>query len=134
MDRTMTISDIYVFNDPTWSNLDLTGWKVEALDGEIGAVDEKTRDLGVNALIVDTGPWIFGKKVMVPAGAVSRIDEIDHRCFVNLTKDQIQHAPEFNDSLVTDRRYHDELGTYYEQHVTNRPAGPDYGADDRPLS
>jgi hypothetical protein len=131
MDRTTTVTDVYVWTDPTWSSLDLSGYHVEAVDGEIGAIDDKTYEIGANALVVDTGPWIFGKKVMLPVGVINRIDEHDHRLFVNLTKEQIQSAPEFDESRFRDTVYRDELGTYYG---TNRPAGPDFGKDDSAFS
>ena len=51
---------------------DLTGYYVEALDGSIGKIDETSTDVNRSYLIVDTGPWIFGKKVMLPAGVVQR--------------------------------------------------------------
>jgi hypothetical protein len=134
MDRTTTTTRTYAFTDPTWSSLDLSGFHVEALDGGIGAVDGTTYEVGTDSLVVDTGPWIFGKKVMLPAGVISRIDPDDHRIWVNLTKEQIQNAPEFDDSLRTDHGYRDQVGTYYEPYMAagaNRPAGPDFGKDDR---
>ena len=128
MDRnTATISEIWVYKQPTWSSLDLSGFHVEAMDGEIGSVDNDTYEVGTDSIVVDTGPWIFGKKVMLPAGVINRVDESDKRIFVNLTKDQIQNAPEFDANLFRDRTYRDEVGTYYG---ANRPAGPDFGRDD----
>jgi hypothetical protein len=127
MDRTTTISEIWVYREPTWSSVDLSGFHVEAVDGEIGTVDNDTYEIGGDALVLKTGPWIFGKKVMLPVGVIDRIDEMDRRLWVNLTQDAIKSAPEFDDALFRDRTYRDELGTYYG---TNRPAGPDYGRDD----
>ena len=49
---------------------DLTGYKVEAIDGDIGKIDEASNEVGSACIVVDTGPWIFGKKVMIPAGIV----------------------------------------------------------------
>ncbi|MBD0291736.1 MAG: PRC-barrel domain containing protein, partial [Thermoleophilia bacterium] len=46
---------------------DVVGFSVEATDGGIGKVDEATYDVGQSYLVVDTGPWIFGKKVLLPA-------------------------------------------------------------------
>jgi hypothetical protein len=129
MHRSATLTEMYVFNEPTWANIDLSGFHVEATDGEIGAVDSATYEVGSDALVVDTGPWIFGTKVMLPVGVIHRIDENDRRIWVNLTKDQIKNAPEFDKSRFRDITYRDELGTYY-----NRPAGPDYGKDDRGLT
>jgi len=98
--------------DPT-SGRDLTGYGVEALDGSIGKIDEASNDVGASFLIVDTGPWIFGKKVMLPAGVVQRVDEDDEKVWVNRTKDEIKNAPEFDDSVLSDRGYRDSLGSYY---------------------
>ena len=90
MDRTATISEIYVFVEPAWASLDLSGYHVEGVDGEIGTVDETTYEIGADALVVNTGPWIFGKKVMLPVGVINRVDESEQKVFVTLTKDQDQ--------------------------------------------
>ncbi|HSI97668.1 MAG TPA: hypothetical protein VK926_04845 [Gaiellaceae bacterium] len=95
------------------TNVDLTGFDVEALDGSIGKVDEATYETGRSYLVIDTGPWIFGKKVMLPAGVVRSVDEADERVFVNRTKDEIKSSPEFDDSLVSDESYRGQLGSYY---------------------
>jgi hypothetical protein len=73
--------------------LDLTGYGVEALDGSIGKIDETSNDVGSAYLVVDTGRWIFGKKVMLPAGVVSRVDGDEEKVFVNRTKEQIKDSP-----------------------------------------
>jgi hypothetical protein len=130
--HTDTILDIYVYPDQRWSTMDLSGFSVEATDGGIGKVDEASHEIGTGYLIVDTGPWIFGKKVMVPAAAITRIDENDRRVWLSLTKDEIQSAPEFDESTYRDQGFRDELGTYYSDRIgLNRPTGPDYGKDDR---
>jgi hypothetical protein len=112
--RTMT--DIWTYRDTaSLGTADLTGFSVEALDGEIGSVDEATWDVGSSYLVVDTGPWIFGKKVMLPAGVIDRIDLDGERVFVSRTKDEIQNAPEFDEVGYRDETYRSDLGTYYEQ-------------------
>jgi hypothetical protein len=112
--------------DPT-SGRDITGYGVEALDGSIGKIDEANNDVGQSYVIVDTGPWIFGKKVMLPAGVIQRVDENDETVWVNRTKDQIKDAPEYDDSMMGDTGYHDELGSYYG------PGGTGYRDWDSPL-
>jgi hypothetical protein len=92
---------------------DLTGYSVEALDGSIGKVDEATYETAKSYLVVDTGPWIFGKKVMLPAGVVRQIDSGAEVVYVNRTKDQIKSSPEFDDMLVGDESYRGRLGSYY---------------------
>ena len=100
-------SDVWTYRSTTdlGSNVDVSGYEVEATDGSIGKVDEATYETGRSYLVVDTGPWIFGKKVMLPAGVVRGIDETDEKVFVNRTKDQIKNAPEFDDSLKRDETY-----------------------------
>jgi PRC-barrel domain len=98
---------------PDISSADIAGYEIEALDGSIGKVDEATYDAGASYIIVDTGPWIFGKKVMLPAGVVRDIDDNEKTVYVNRTKDQIKDAPEFDDSLTDDEAYRNRLGSYY---------------------
>jgi hypothetical protein len=93
---------------------DLIGYKVEARDGSIGKVDEATNATGRSWVVVDTGPWIFGRKVMIPAGTIQRIDPEDRKVFVNLTKDQIKDSPEFEESRFDDD-YRTRLGEYYDR-------------------
>jgi hypothetical protein len=93
--------------------VDLSGFKVEARDGDIGKVDEATTEAGGSFLVVDTGPWIFGKKVMIPAGVVRDVDLDAEHVFVDLTKDQIKSAPEFDEDLYRDENYRRDLGGYY---------------------
>ena len=93
--------------------VDIAGYSVEALDGGIGKVDEATYDVGSSYIVVDTGPWIFGKKVLLPAGVIDRIDEPDETIYVNRTKDQIKDSPEFDESNYRDESYRSEVGSYY---------------------
>jgi PRC-barrel domain len=92
---------------------DLTGFSIAAVDGDIGRVDEATYETGESYLVVDTGPWIFGRKVMLPAGVVERIDTGEKTVYVDRTKDQIKDAPEYYDAFTENAEYREELGRYY---------------------
>jgi hypothetical protein len=94
-------------------NLDLTGFSVEATDGGIGKVDEATFDTSRSYIVVDTGPWIFGKKVLLPAGVVQRVDLDSETVFVNRMKDEIKNAPEFDETTYRDDAYRSRIGEYY---------------------
>lgn len=83
-------------------DFDLTGYGVEAIDGPVGKVDEATYELRSSYVVVDTGPWILGKKVVLPAELIQQVDEADQKIYVDRTKDEIKQAPEFDDSLVED--------------------------------
>ena len=116
----MTTSDLWTHRDSTIASTDLTGFSVEAIDGSIGKIDEATNEVGSSYIVVDTGPWIFGKKVLLPAGVIDRIDTADEKVYVNRTQDEIKNAPEFDESSYRDMQYRDEVGTYYG------PGGPGY--------
>lgn len=92
---------------------DLAGFKVVAADGDIGKVDKATNEVGASYVVVDTGPWILGKKVMLPAGVIRDVDFDDEKIFVNRTKEQIKNAPEFDEAHFRDSGYRDQLGGYY---------------------
>jgi hypothetical protein len=94
-------------------NLDLTGFSVEATDGGIGKVDEATYETSRSYIVVDTGPWIFGKKVLLPAAVVERVDLDSQTVFVNRTKDEIKNAPEFDEATFRDEAYRSQVGDYY---------------------
>lgn len=120
MERSHTTTEPWTYRDVDTLGVDMTrgadvvGFDVEATDGGIGKIDEATYDVGSSYIVVDTGPWIFGKKVMLPAGIVERIDHDDRTAFVSVTKDQITNAPEFDETTYRDEQYRGELGTYYE--------------------
>jgi hypothetical protein len=109
----MATRDLWTYGETVRPGGDLSGYDVEATDGGIGKIDEATYDEGTSCLVVDTGPWIFGKKVLLPAGIVESVDHDDEKVHVNRTKDEIKNAPEYNDALFTDDAYRSELYTYY---------------------
>jgi ribosomal 30S subunit maturation factor RimM len=80
MERTYTTTEPLTYRDvdtlgvDMTRGVDLTGFEIEATDGGIGKIDEATYDVGSSYVVVDTGPWIFGKKVMLPAAVIQRVD------------------------------------------------------------
>ena len=89
---------------------DLVGYDVEATDGSIGKIDEASNVASSSYLVVDTGFWIFGKKRLIPAGVITRVDDDDRKVFVSMTKDQIKSAPDFE---ARDRDDRDRYDSYY---------------------
>ena len=113
----MATTDVWTYRETRWTDTDVVGYSVEALDGSIGKVDEASNDVGRSYIVVDTGPWIFGKKVMLPAGVIRDVDRDDEKVFVNRTKDEIKNAPEFDADRYDDdtygQTYRGDLGRYY---------------------
>lgn len=94
---------------------DLAGYKVEALDGEIGSVDRASYATGDSWLVVDTGPWIFGRKVLLPAGTVQHIDHIEGKMYIDRDKAQVEHSPSYDPETFDDPEYRARVARYYEQ-------------------
>lgn len=113
-ERSQSTADIWTFSESSLDAASLVGFSVEATDGGIGKIDEATGEAGRSQLIVDTGAWIFGKKVLLPAGVVDRVDLDEETVFVNRTKDEIKNAPEYDsDMLPDDEQYRSRVGEYY---------------------
>lgn len=90
----------------------VVGFSVRATDGDIGKVDDARMELGGSYIIVDTGLWIVGRRVMLPAGTIEGIDWNEQKVYVDRTKDQIQDSPELTNT-PPDQDYRDTLNSYY---------------------
>ena len=111
--RTGTTTDMWTYR-AGMVGTDLVGFSVEALDGGIGKIDKATDEAGRSSVVVDTGPWILGKKVLLPAGIIDRVDLDAETVFVSRTKDEIKNAPEFDPATgLRDDEYRNRLGGYY---------------------
>ena len=101
----------------------VVGYRVETVDGHIGKIDEASTLVGDSYLVVDTGPWIFGKKVLMPAGTVSNVDKAEKRVYVDRTKRQIKDAPEFDPDTYNTPEYREKLSGYYNDTYGVVPGG-----------
>ena len=113
----MTTNNVWTYRTETAAATDqakLVGYDVEAADGGIGKIDEDTTETSRRYVVVDTGFWIFGKKRLIPAGVVTRVDHDDRKVYVSMTKDQIKQAPDYDESMTTnDDAYYDKYSDYY---------------------
>ena len=103
------------------ATVDVIGFGVEATDGEIGKVDSASYAADDGWIVVDTGPWIFGKKVMLPAGVLDEIDYESRTIRVRRSKEEIKGAPEYGGSQAADRGYRDALDGYYSSPIDRQP-------------
>ena len=118
--------DVWTYREEQVGDIDLTGFSVQARDGSIGKIDEATYDVGRSYLVVDTGPWIFGRKSVLPAGVVERVDPATETIFVGLAKDEIKNAPELEElGGQLDDTSRERLGSYYGQPTTTRGRSDD---------
>jgi hypothetical protein len=112
-------NEVWRYRSEGGSISDLEGFDVAASDGTIGHVEKALETDRLSYVIVDTGPWIFGKKVLLPAGVVDRVDPQERTVHVALTKQQIKDAPQYDpDDRGPDDEEDDRIGTYYAPLVT----------------
>jgi hypothetical protein len=107
----MTETTIWAFPGHV-TDRQLDGFEVRAPDGTVGTVDKATYDVGASYLVVDTGPWIFGMRVLLPAGVIQRVDRDAGVVHVGRTRDEIRSAPEFEAGPVSDV-YRERIGAHY---------------------
>jgi len=120
-----------VTRDPASSVPDVTGFDVEALDGQIGKVDEATYDNDRGALVVDTGFWIFGKKRMLPAGVIQAIDPDERKLLLSCTKDDVKGAPDYEDARRDDPESRAAVAAHYAS-LRGDPIAPTPGIEHQP--
>lgn len=98
------------------SSREVCGYAIEASDGEIGHVEDFVLDdetFVLRYVVVDTQNWLTGRKVLVAAPWVERVDWPERALHVNLTKQQIKDAPEFDPAEPVNRRYEARLYDFY---------------------
>jgi hypothetical protein len=89
------------------------GWDVEARDGQLGTVGEARFENGGAYVVVDTGTWIFGEKVLLPAGLVGRVDDDSKTLHVDVTRDQVEAAPAFDADGYQEQDYREAIAFHY---------------------
>ncbi|MFE5812702.1 PRC-barrel domain containing protein [Streptomyces sp. NPDC056479] len=92
----------------------LTGFTVQATDGVIGQVDRQADDTPLRHLVVDTGAWVFGRSLLIPAGTVTGIDMEARTIAVGCSRAAAKAAPRFTtDRETLDPDYLSAVGAYY---------------------
>jgi len=91
---------------------DYGGYKVVANDGEIGHIDSFAIAPDESHLVVDTGGWLFGRMSLIPAAAVRVVNHESQTVQIDLTKQQIKDAPEYDKSAGYGP-YRDAATEYY---------------------
>ncbi len=94
----------------------VTGYYLDATDGEIGHVDGFVVDdeaWAIRYIEVATRNWWPGKKVLVSPAWIERVSWTDSKVYVALSRKAIQDAPEYVESVAITREYEDRLYSHY---------------------
>lgn len=95
----------------------LIGYTITATDEEIGSVDDfyfDERTWTVRYLVVDTGSWFSGKKVLISQDALGQPFWDNESFPVNLTKKQIEESPSIDLAKPISRQHEAQLSSYYD--------------------
>ncbi len=107
--------------DPHLRSVDeVAGYRIAAEDGEIGHVEDflyQTDDWTVKYLVVDTRNWLPGKNVLVSIAWLKAVDWSGGNVEVDLAREKIKEAPEFDPDEPVDDQYETALYDYYGQSV-----------------
>lgn len=98
------------------STREVFGYRLHARDGEIGQVkDFIIEDEAWNILymVVDTGGWLSGRKVLVSPNWVEQVSWLEKRVHIDLNRDTIQNSPEYDPSVPLDKTYESRLYQHY---------------------
>ena len=95
---------------------ELNGYHVHATDGTIGKVAEFFFDdekWGIRYLVVDTGKWLSGRKVLISPAAL-RQPEWEKREFpVSLTREMVETSPAIDTDKPVARQHESDLHRHY---------------------
>ena len=99
-----------------WNASVIKGYAIEASDGDIGTVSDFLFDDAswlVRWLVVDTGNWLSGRKVLLPPSVLGRLYAKDRVFAVKLTKEQIKDSPEIDTDRPVSRQMETSVYDYY---------------------
>ncbi len=94
---------------------DFLGFDLYSGNDKIGSVDNLLVDETGNFryFVINTGVWVFGKKVLLPIGR-ARISYQDHRIYAdNLNRSQIENLPEYDESATVDASHEEKVRGVY---------------------
>ncbi len=95
---------------------DLKGYAVGATDGAIGHVDDFYFDdeaWVVRYLVVDTGGWLSGRKVLISPMAIGKPNWTDKVLPVSVTKEQVRNSPDIDTEKPVSRQQEIQYSGYY---------------------
>ena len=94
----------------------IDGYFIAASDGHLGTVSDFLFDdvsWLVRWLVVDTGSWLSGRKVLLPAFALGHLDAERREFAVRLTMQQVKDSPDIDTMRPVSRQVEANIYDYY---------------------
>ena len=99
-----------------WSLSVINGYSIAARDGRLGAVSDflfEDDTWQVRWLVVDTGKWLSGRKVLLPPSILGRIDPDEREFSVKVTMQQVRDSPDIDSDRPVSRQMETNIYDYY---------------------
>jgi sporulation protein YlmC with PRC-barrel domain len=113
---TLTEREIEKESENLRSAMEMKGYHIEASDGSIGHIEDFVIDAEswtIRFVEIDTKNWWPGKKVLISCEWVDKIDWADSKMWVDMSKEKIKKAPEYEPGMPITRDYETQLFEYY---------------------
>jgi uncharacterized protein YrrD len=99
---------------------EVTGYHVQATDGDIGhvqdlLVDEASWTIGY--FLVDTSNWWFGQHVLVSPSSVKEVDWSERHVRLEITRERVKSSPSWRPGQDLDDDLQRRLHTHYNSNV-----------------
>ncbi len=94
----------------------IRGYDIVAKDDEIGDVHDFLFDdhsWKLRYLVIDTGNWLPGRRVVVSPESIESIDGVDEKVAVKLTKDEIRNSPGIANDAPVSRQHEIALADHF---------------------
>ncbi len=95
---------------------DLDGFAIHTADGDIGETAElyfDDKQWVIRYLVVETGSWLFSKKVLLSPMSITEIHTEAKMLNVSITKEQVKNSPDIDTEKPVSRQYEVEYLGYY---------------------
>ena len=96
----------------------VTGYHIHAIDGEIGHVHGyliDDRSWAIRYVIVNTSNWWVGHKVLISPEWFQDIDWAEERVSVDLHRQSVEHAPDYDETMEFSRMHEKALYAHYKR-------------------
>jgi len=100
------------------STNEVTGYAIHATDGDIGEVEDfiiEDTTWKINFLVVETGNWFSGKKVLISPRWIKNVKWEEQKVTINHSKDEVKNSPEYDSTQPINDSYEHALNDYYEK-------------------
>jgi len=99
-----------------WKASGIKGRAIAASDGQLGTVNDLLFDDAswlVRWLVIDTGKWLSGRKVLLPMSVLGHLEPMDKEFPVRLTMQQVRDSPAIDTNRPVSRQMEASVYDHY---------------------